>query len=62
MDFISKVAASKMAALKSERADLKAKLAATHEETKRKALEKRIRENEIYYEILAERIKVKIRY
>ena len=62
MDFISKVAASKMATIKREIADLKEKLAATKDEEKRKTIIKRIRENETYYEILAERIKVKTRY
>ncbi|MCH3914298.1 MAG: hypothetical protein LKJ99_01570 [Acidaminococcaceae bacterium] len=62
MDFISRVAASKMATIKTEIADLKEKLAATHDETKRKTLKKRIRENETYYEILAERLRVKTRF
>ena len=62
MDFISKVAASKMATIKGEIADLKAKLAVTHDEDKRKVLQKRLRENETYYEILAERIRLKTRY
>ncbi len=62
MDFISKVAASKMATIKREIADLKEKLAATHDEEKRKVIAKRIREDETYYEILAERLKIKNRY
>lgn len=62
MDFISKVAASKMATIKGEIADLKEKLAATRDEAKRTTLKKRIRENETYYEILAERLRVKTHY
>ena len=54
MDFISKMAASKMGQLKAEIAELKERLEETHTDEQRARLKKTIREKETYYNILAD--------
>lgn len=58
MDFISKMAASKMSQLKAEIAELKERLEETHTDEQRARLKKTIREKETYYNILADRIRM----
>ena len=58
MDFISKMAASKMGQLKAEIAELKERLEETHTDEQRARLKKTIREKETYYNILADRIRM----
>ncbi len=61
MDFISKMAASKMGQLRSEIVELTERLKETsNEETSRK-LRKTIQEKQVYYNILADRLRIHTR-
>ncbi len=61
MDFISKMAASKMGQLRSEIVELTERLKETsNEETSRK-LRKTLQEKQVYYNILADRLRMHTR-
>jgi len=61
-DFLSKVSRHKMYQLKIEIAELKAALAEPKYEGQKEQIKKSIREKEMYYNILADRVKVKSNY
>ena len=58
-DFISKVAGSKMGQLRQEISDLRKMLSSTDDDEKAVLIKKEIMEKETYYNILADREKVK---
>ena len=58
-DFISKVAGSKMGQLRQEISDLRKMLSSTDDDEKAALIKKEIMEKETYYNILADREKVK---
>jgi hypothetical protein len=58
-DFISKVAGSKMGQLRQEISDLRNLLSKTDDDEKAVLIKKEIMEKETYYNILADREKVK---
>jgi hypothetical protein len=58
-DFISKVASSKMGQLRQEISDLRKMLSSTEDDEKAALIKKEIMEKETYYNILADREKVR---
>ncbi len=58
MDFISKMAASKMGQLRLELVELNERLAAASMDEQKKKLRKTIQEKEVYYNILADRLRM----
>lgn len=58
MDFISKMAASKMGQLRAELVELNERLLVATTEEQKRTLKKTIQEKETYYNILADRIRV----
>ena len=58
MDFISKMAASKMGQLRAELVELNEQLSRSTTEESRKRLKQTILEKETYYNILADRIRI----
>ncbi len=58
MDFISKMAASKMGQLRAELVELNEQLSRATTEESRKRLKQTILEKETYYNILADRIRI----
>jgi len=62
VDFIAKVAASKMGQIKEEIIRLRERLSSCKDEKTQVQLRKTIREKETYYYILADRIKQKTRF
>jgi len=58
-DFISKVAGSKMGQLRQEISDLRKMLSSTDDDEKAALIKKEIMEKETYYNILADREKVR---
>lgn len=56
MDFISKMAASKMGQLRLELVELNERLEAATDEEQIRKLRKTIQEKEVYYNILADRL------
>ncbi len=61
MDFISKMAASKMGQLRLELIELNERLEQTRSEEKKHLLRKTIQEKEVYYNILADRLRMHTR-
>ena len=57
MDFISKMAASKMGQLRLELVELNERLEAATDEEQIRKLRKTIQEKEVYYNILADRLR-----
>lgn len=62
MDFIAKVAASKMGQLREEIAGLKERLKHCQDEKLAQELRKTLREKDTYYQILADRTKQRSRF
>jgi len=62
VDFIAKVAASKMGQIKAEIITLRERLSACSDAKQQEQLRKTIREKETYYYILADRIKQRTRF
>lgn len=62
MDFIAKIAASKMGQLKDEIMTLRERLQACTDETQKAEIRKTLREKETYYHILADRLKQRSRF
>jgi len=58
MDFISKMAASKMGQLRLELVELNERLKQTNSEEQKHELRKTIQEKEVYYNILADRLRM----
>jgi hypothetical protein len=58
MDFISKMAVSKMGQLRAELVELNERLLVATTEEQKRTLKKTIQEKETYYNILADRIRV----
>ena len=61
MDFISKMAASKMGQLRLELVELNERLEAATDEEQIRKLRKTIQEKEVYYNILADRLRTQTR-
>ena len=61
VDFISKMAASKMGQLRLELVELNERLAGTTNEEQIRELRKTIQEKEVYYNILADRLRTHTR-
>lgn len=61
MDFISKMAASKMGQLRAEIVELTERLKETKNEDSVRKLRKTIQEKEVYYNILADRLRMHTR-
>lgn len=62
MDFIAKIAASKMGQLREEIIRLRERLETCHDEKEKEMIRKSLREKDTYYQILADRTKQRSRF